>query len=227
MMSPSTPEPILINHADATLYHADIQNLQKVVREDSVDIILTDPPYPKDFLACWTWLGQFAEHALKPGGHLFAMSGHVWLPQVLFALDGAMRSVRYNWCLNMGPLTDGGHTNIGRRIVRSTWKPILWYIKPPHSVHEQLNDHVKVNGKDKRFHHWGQGGGEWQFILDGIKRPKPAVICDPFLGGGTTAIVAAEEGYKFLGGDIELECVETTIERLNTRQVTMFTGDDL
>lgn len=207
-----------IEHANATLYHADITEMFDVVGSESVDIILTDPPYPKEFLDCWKHLGAFAEHALKPGGHLLAMSGHVWLPEVFQHLTRP--NLRYTWMLTMGPLTNGSHSNIGRRISRSYWKPILWFVKPPHDVHEQLKDWVRVDKKDKRFHEWGQGGGEWVHLLDQLKRPKPAVICDPFVGGGTTAVITAQyEGYEFIGSDIMWSCIATTRERLMTLQL--------
>lgn len=208
------------------LFHADIRSMHHVIEQASVDVILTDPPYPQEFLPCWEYLAHFADYALKPGGHLFAMSGHVWLPEVFAAL-GKAKETRYNWCLNMGPLTHGAHTNIGRRIIRNRWKPILWYVKPPHSVHEQMSDNVRVSARDKRFHHWGQDIGCWRYILDCLKRPKPALICDPFLGGGTSAVVCAEEGYAFVGNDIDPECITTTIGRLNTLQPRLFIGSDL
>lgn len=215
---PSPPVRYDISHAQATLYHGDIRDTE--IAPNSLDIILTDPPYPKEFLHCWDALATFAQRTLKPGGHLFAMSGHVWLPQVLAALDTAT-DLRYNWMLSMGPLNEGAHTNIGRRIVRSTWKPILWYIKPPSSIHEQLSDNIRVGRKDKRYHFWGQGAGSFEFILGSLKRPKPYVVCDPFLGGGTTAILCAQLGIPFIGCDIDAQCIATTTERLNTLQLTL------
>ena len=211
----------IILHSQAVLYHTPISELHTVVVKESVDIILTDPPYPKEFLPQWGELAEFAAYALKPGGHLLAMSGHCWIPEVMNTLE-AQPELRYNWMLAMGPLTQGSHTNLGRRISRSYWKPILWHIKPPSSVHQQLKDWVPVDAKDKRYHHWGQGGGEWVAILDQLKLPKHrTVVCDPFVGGGTTAVVCAELGYPFIGADIDQTCIQTTTERLNSRQMTL------
>jgi DNA modification methylase len=39
-------------------------------------------------------------------------------------------------------------------------------------------------------------------------------VFDPFLGSGTTAVAAVTEGRRFLGGDIDSACVETTRRRL-------------
>lgn len=36
------------------IYHSSCAELAAVVPEGSVDIIITDPPYPKEFLPCWS-----------------------------------------------------------------------------------------------------------------------------------------------------------------------------
>ena len=36
------------------------------------------------------------------------------------------------------------------------------------------------------------------------------LVCDPFVGGGTTAVVARELGCSFIGCDIDADCVATT-----------------
>jgi 16S rRNA G966 N2-methylase RsmD len=49
----------------------------------SVDVVLTDPPYPAEFLPLWSDLGEHAAKWLKPGGVLAAMSGQIHLPEVM------------------------------------------------------------------------------------------------------------------------------------------------
>lgn len=216
MRVPSPPKRYPIEGVEVDLYHGNIDDMHHHVPAESVDIILTDPPYPKEFLHTWRSLGAFAESALKPGGHLFAMSGHAWLPEVFDALK--QPGLRYNWILAMAPLVSGSFTCIGRRIVRSTWKPILWYTKGGCSVHEQLSDLIPTGVKNKKYHHWGQGGHEFQWILSCLKRPKPAVVCDPFIGGGTTAIACIKEGYRCIACDVDKVAVLTTKSRIDTRQ---------
>ena len=71
---------------ERTWIRAPIEHLAQHVPAASVDVILTDPPYGKEFLPLWASLAPFAVHALKPGGSLLAMSGHLWLPEVFAAL---------------------------------------------------------------------------------------------------------------------------------------------
>ena len=123
-----------------SLHCCPIAALHEHIEPESIDVILTDPPYPKDYLDTWADLGTFAAHALKPSGHLLATSGHAWMPQILKMLD-EVEGIRYQWMLCL-PMPSSGRkgnmtgTCIGRRVIRITWKPILWYVKPPSDVHQ-------------------------------------------------------------------------------------------
>ena len=70
-----------------------------------------------------------------------------------------------------------------------------------------------VNDNDKRFHDWGQsesGIGDllYRFTDAGDR------ICDPFVGGGTTAVVAIQMNRMFVGLDTDRQAIETTLGRL-------------
>ena len=43
------------------------------------------------------------------------------------------------------------------------------------------------------------------------------VVCDPFLGGGTTAVAALDLQCRFVGADIDADCLRITRERLTDR----------
>ena len=208
---------------NVTLHVCDIANYHQVVPAESVDVILTDPPYPKEYLPTWEALGYFAEYALKPSGHLLAMSGQAWLPEV-FELLGRTTKLRYNWTLNF-PMPPSGATgtstgtSIGRRVIRIGWKPILWYVKPPSDIHQQMIDTLPAaTSSDKAHHSWGQPVAPLRWMLAQLKKGEGDVICDPFLGGGTSALAAVREGCSFIGSDVDLECIRTTLHRLNTLQ---------
>jgi adenine-specific DNA-methyltransferase len=44
--------------------------------------------------------------------------------------------------------------------------------------------------------------------------PKDGLVCDPFLGSGTSAVAAALEGRKFVGCDIQAEYVSIARKRV-------------
>lgn len=219
-----------IAHAAAVLRCCDISDLHTHVPAESVDVILTDPPYPKNYLPTWEALGHFAAHALKPSGHLLAMSGQCWLPEV-FALLANADGIRYQWTLDFpmpssGALGNSTGTCIGRRVTRITWKPILWYVKPPSDVHQQLTDGLPAAAShDKDYHLWGQPVSPLQWLLARLKKGRGDVVCDPFLGGGSSAVAAVRQGCTFFGSDVSMECIRTTTSRLNTLQQELPLGD--
>ncbi|MGI8661484.1 MAG: hypothetical protein ACR2LH_10755 [Thermoleophilaceae bacterium] len=83
----------------------------------SVALILTDPPYPAEFLPLWSDLAEFVGRVLVPGGSLLAYSGQGNLPEVLTRLS---EHLRYWWTL---ALTHGhGSQNLPGKFVTIGWK---------------------------------------------------------------------------------------------------------
>lgn len=207
---------INIAHARAQLYRCACADLHKHVPPASVDVILTDPPYGKEAIPCYRQLRDFAVHALRPGGHLLTMFGNAWLPEVLQALHCPNKGIRYQWTLSQR--IQGRNAGcLGRRICRIAYKPLLWYVKPPSDVHVQMPDEFDAGGRDKRYHYWGQNVNELKCLLQYLVEAD-AVVADPFVGGGTTAIAAAELDCQFIGADLDYEALNTTEYRLNTLQ---------
>lgn len=169
------------------------------IEDNSIDLIITDPPYPKEFLTLYKDLAIFAERVLKPGGSLFTMAGQSYLPEVFSLLN--VEGLDYNWTLSY--LTPGGQSpQLWQRKVNAFWKPVLWYTKGKNN--KWLGDVVKsnTNDNDKRFHHWGQSISG---MIDLIERTSYVgeIILDPFLGGGSTGIAALAMDRKFIGIEIE------------------------
>ncbi|MFO7899031.1 MAG: DNA methyltransferase [Planctomycetota bacterium] len=186
----------------------DIAGAARHVEAESVDWIITDPPYPKQYLPLFGSLGAFAEHALKDGGSLICMSGQSWLPQVYRLLG---ERLDYNWTLAY--LTPGQSAKVWARRTSTFWKPVLWLSKGRYQG-DWVGDVCRSDGNDKAHHHWGQSVSG---MLDLVRRfADPGdVVCDPFLGGGTTAIAARLCGCRFIGLDLDERCLQTTRQRLN------------
>ncbi len=64
------------------------------IEADSVDFIITDPPYPKEFLPLYGDLAKFGARVLKPGGLLIVMCGQSWLPQIMWDMSA---EIDYLW----------------------------------------------------------------------------------------------------------------------------------
>lgn len=171
-----------------------------------VDAIVTDPPYPAEFIDEFDALGELAARLLKPHGVLVAMVGQTYLPDYITRLT---RHVKYRWCAAY--LTDGPATRIHGRKVGTKWKPVLIF-----GGDEFLTQDVfESRGDDKRFHHWGQSESGMADIVERLTKPGQLVV-DPFLGGGTTAVVCRDLGRRFIGCDIDPAAVNVARGRLGS-----------
>lgn len=186
------------------------------LKPGSVDWIITDPPYPKEFLPVYDDLARIAMHVLKPGGSLLCMTGHSWLPEVISLLG---KHLTYHWTLAY--LTPGGQAvQIFPRRVNTFWKPVLWFVKGGYAG-SWVGDVTRSdpNDNDKRFHHWGQSESGMADLMSRFVQPGDTVL-DPFMGGGTTGSVALALGSSFVGFDSDADHFHQAVTRLyDVRQV--------
>ena len=200
--------PVEFPADDCQLFCADIREGLPQVADNSVDFIITDPPYPKEFLPLYEDLSKLAARVLKDGGSLICMSGQSYLPDVIKLLE---TNLTYHWCLSY--VTMGNKTQIWQRRVHTAWKPLLWFVKGKYSGDWLGDDVMSSPNEDKEFHEWGQSVGGMKILIERLTNLND-VILDPFLGGGTTGLVAVMSKRKFIGVDIEQACVDTAKSRI-------------
>lgn len=199
--------PTQLQEDSFKLICADIRGGLPNIADNSVDFIITDPPYPKEFLPLYEDLSKLAARVLKDGGSLVCMTGQSYLPDVIELLA---TNLTYHWCLCY--LTPGQKTQLWQRQLHTAWKPLLWFVKGAYKK-DWLGDDVMTSpATDKQFHKWGQSFGGMKDIVERFTNPNDLIL-DPFLGGGTTGVVALKCKRKFIGVDIEQSCVDTTAAR--------------
>lgn len=169
------------------------------------DAVITDPPYPAEFLHTFS---ELAEGCKLAGVPLVAvMSGQSYLPEVMQRL---CEHLTYRWTLAY--LTPGGQAvQQWQAKVNTAWKPILLFGEAV----EWFGDVAvsKPNDNDKRFHGWGQSESGMADLVERLTKPGD-LVCDPFLGGGTTAVVSLALGRRFVGCDIDPDHVEQSRARV-------------
>lgn len=207
----TTPPPDLPAVSDRyRILHGDFVQMAKQIEPESVDVIITDPPYPKEYLDLYEDLAIVARDLLKPGGSLVVMVGQSYLPEIL---EKMTPHIRYHWTLAY--LTPGGQSvQLWQRKVNTFWKPLLWFVNGDYTG-DWIGDVAKsaVNDNDKRFHHWGQSESGMADIINRFSKPGDTIL-DPFMGGGTTGVVAVSMNRKFIGIDIDQKAVETSKARI-------------
>jgi len=183
------------------------------IEPQSIDAIITDPPYSKEYLPTYEHLATMAKHLLKPNGSLFVMIGQSYL----FAIgDILSKHLDYHWELCY--LTPGGQApHLWIKNVNAFWKPILWFSKGTYGgdcVGDVIESHVNDNDKD--FHDWGQSESGMADLIEKVTHPGDLIL-DPFMGGATTGAVALPTGRGFLGLDNSLDAIKTAMVRLGIK----------
>jgi site-specific DNA-methyltransferase (adenine-specific) len=195
---------------DFRLIVKDIKELSSELEADSVDLIITDPPYPKEYLYLYEELAKLAKYVLKDGGSMFVMCGQSYIPEIIEKIKPYMD---YFWLFAY--TTPGGQSaQIWNRKVNTFWKPILQFVKGKYNG-EWVGDVIKsdVNDNDKEFHDWGQSESGMSDLIKRVSK-QGDLILDPFLGGGTTGVVSIAMNRRFIGADISQEAINIAKARL-------------
>lgn len=211
----STIAETVVDDDRLMLLHGDAVEAGATIDDASVDVIICDPPYGTKHLDTYDKLGSLAARVLKPGGSVLAMAGQFTLIENLQSLSAHLS---YHWTIAY--LTPGGQSpQIWPRKVNTFWKPVLWFTKGNYTG-EWHGDVIRsdANDNDKRFHHWGQSESGMARLVETFSKSND-VILDPFLGGGTTAVVTLDLGRRFVGIDVSEDAIQVTRDRLAKRRV--------
>ncbi len=192
------------------LLHGDFRERLAEVPDGSVDVIVTDPPYPAEFLPLWSDLAEVAARVLRPQGLLLAMSGKV---QLLEVTDGLRKHLRYGW-VYVQPLTSSNSRVLARQVLQA-WKPWLAFSNGawPSGRVEWHADLLAEGVRVKDTYRWQQDHGPVEQLLVDLTRPNDLVL-DPFVGTGTTGVAALRTGRRFLGVELDADRFSGAVDRL-------------
>lgn len=178
------------------------------IPDGSISLIFTDPPYNQKALDLFPLLAEFAFNKLADGGSLLCYCGHL---QLTDALNIFSEKLRFWWVIAC--LYSGNKNVIFEYGIHNYWKPILWFVK---KTRDNPNVFVKdtiSGGKEKEHHEWQQAESEAEYWIDKLC-PENGIVCDPFLGSGTTAVAAKKINRKWIGIEIDPITAKEAAERI-------------
>lgn len=164
--------------------------------DGSIDCIITDPPYPYEFIEVWTKLSRFAKRVLKPNGYCIAYSGQMYLPEVMQRMS---EHLDYYWTF---AVYHEGQTQIVNGInLMCRWKPVLIFQNGKKKLENTFQDYFISENREKNGHDWQQSKSGVGYLIEMFTKPMDTIL-EPFAGSGTTIIAATEKKRKVLAAEI-------------------------
>ncbi len=193
------------------IFFEDFREGAKTIENNSVDAIITDPPYPIEYIDLWADMFAIADRILKPSAFLVTYANHQNLDRI-FQLKNPLK---YYWIFKLDftskPIA------MGRNLI-ATWKPVLIFQKLPFKkIEETLEDNIKeskpFNYDERNLHklNWGQSLGNFEWIIDKFTKPGDLIV-DPFAGSGTTLVASKNMKRRCIGYEIDKTNYESIIK---------------
>ncbi len=192
------------------LFHCPFQELEETgnITPASARLVLPDIPYDGDFLPQVEPLAASSKQWLEPKGVLALVCGQYWLPQVMEAIG---KHLTWRWA---GTLVWNGEPNMIRPIgIASQWKPILIYSNGDWRKNGNWSDVFQGGGKEKEWYKFQLPLEVVETLIRSFTLPGDLVV-SPCAGSFTTAIACYRLGRRFIGCDIDADCVAIGRQRL-------------
>jgi DNA modification methylase len=187
----------------------DFEEVFADIPDNSVDCIITDPPYPIEFIECWSKLSHFAKRVLKENGFCIAYSGQMNLPEVIKRMS---ENLDYYWTFSLS------HTGIKQLInprnIFCGWKPILIFQNKFKRNDIIIEDTIIGSGREKDGHEWQQAESELTSLIEHFSNVGDLII-DPFAGHGTTLVAAHKMDRNVKGAEIDEITYNIAKNRIN------------
>lgn len=215
-----------------TIIQGDAIKVLKTIQEESIDLVVTDPPYNiginygkdkdkrEDYIKwCAKWLKE-CERVLKENGSLYVINYPEKNARIFCEFNRATKLMFRNWLVWHYPTNTGHSPTNFTRASRS----ILFYTKGNKfkfnlEEGEVIDDVIKMNlvknvSKEKVKGFPNQIPEKLIELLVKISSNENDVVLDPFMGSGTTAVVCKKNNRNFLGIELDPKSVKIANKRL-------------
>lgn len=187
------------------------------LEDESIDLILTDPPYIKEvWEGAYQVLATQGARVLKPSGYLISYCGHINLNHIMRIMDDA--GLAYYWFFVQA--NHGAKCLVHARHIIAGFKPIIIYQKPPLKPNNRISLDMITGQRSKAYHCWQQDIHEAIHLLRTFGKAGDLVL-DPFTGSGTTLLAAKAVGLSCLGFEIDPGTHAVALGRMDQEALTI------
>lgn len=231
---------------DKVLLHGDSRHLLQRIPDNFVDLILTDPPYNigkhstgniplpgrtpiNNDVAVWDmidfnpeeWVEEFLR-ILKPTGNLFVFTSYNQLGRWYNALDHRFDTSNFMIWHKTNPVPKifkAGFLNSCEMIFCCWNKKHTWNFISQNEMHNFFESPICMRPERlSNPKHPAQKPTSLLKKIVTIASNEGDVVCDPFMGVGSTGIAAINLQRKFIGIEIDRTYFDAAVNRIETRK---------
>jgi len=218
-------------------YHADARDVLRGLPADSIDLIVTDPPYglglykegsamssskfaesqgamydddPKTIMDMLDETFMHAARLLKPDGHayiFFHMTRYEPIYLMLRRHFGECEATPLIWMKQTTGIGDPTRTWI------YSYEPCFWVNRGRILVKPQPFNVLKYDTVGKKIHSVEKPVALMRHLVE-ASAVKGEVVLDPFAGSGSTLVAAAQLGCKFIGIEKHQDFYRSAVDRV-------------
>ena len=184
----------------------------KTLPADSVDAVVTDPPYGVN-KASWDGaippaeLWQEVARILRPNGSLLVFGGLKYMPEVMKSIGN---SLKYEWVIAWYKTNAMQFGKTGFSVLDL----VLWYSKGGAKFENKMRDVIEypiIPSENDNGHPTPKPEKIMTRLVNAV---SGQVIFDPFMGSGTTGVASVKLGRDFIGCEISPEYFAIAESRL-------------
>lgn len=224
-----------VEYRDA-IVTGDSRELATRIPDESVDLVLTDPPFgigfdyegytddPAEYAKLVAWIAKECDRIIKPGGLCFVFQAQLRLRLTwpLFPDDSRIFAACKNF-VQMRPTP-----------VQYAYDPVVFWQKLGPRLLPVYRGRDYYIGNTANTNNRGANEAGWHecprpldtclYIVDSYS-PPGGVVADFFMGSGTTAIAAKQTGRHFVGFEIREDIAERAQRRSQKAQPPLLVLD--
>lgn len=173
----------------------------------TVDAIITDPPYAREYWYLYKNLGDLAERCLKDQGWLLAIVPQYGLVETISMVSRP--NLRQWWCSAM-VMPEPPHARMRLKGMIVKWKPICVWLKGNWTGKLGYRPDMFLNNPPEQNQHpqgWEQSIDWARYCVANFSREGDTVL-DPMMGVGTIGIACRELNRNFIGIEIDKKTCE-------------------
>jgi site-specific DNA-methyltransferase (adenine-specific) len=217
----------------------DARDLARQIPDESVDLVLTDPPFgidyqydgyednPEAYPDLVRWIVETSNRILKPGGLAFVFQAQLRLRLTwpLFPDDSRIFIAAKNF------------TQYRPTPVQFAYDPVVFWQKPgmplikpaagARDYHVGNTANTGARGVERAgWHECPRPLDTVAYIVENFS-PAGGLVCDFFMGSGTTAVAAKRLNRQFIGFELREAIAQKARARLDATQAMhpIFTGE--